>query len=81
LRKAAAVLVRKGKINAAYRTCRRAVRLDRKNVNLQVQWALIQARAGNLAGATRTVRWLRSRMKRAAWRAVHQKVLKLAQTP
>jgi tetratricopeptide (TPR) repeat protein len=81
LRKAAAIFLRKGKINAAYRTCRKAVRLDRENVNLQVQWALIQARAGNLAGAVRTVRWLQSRMKRAAWRAVHRKVLKLAQTP
>ena len=81
LRKAAAALLRRGKINAAYQTCRRAVRLDPKNVQLQVQWALTQARAGNVAGATRTVRWLQYRMKRTDWRAVHRKVLKLAQTP
>lgn len=81
LRKSAARLLRQGKINAAYQTCSKAVKLDRNNVKLQVQWALIQGRAGDLVGAIRTVRWLQPRMKRADWRAIHRRVLKLAQTP
>jgi hypothetical protein len=70
--------VRSGSMNVAYMTCRKAVKLAPGDVKLRVRWALIQARAGDLTGAMRTIKWLEGRISQVRLRAVLLKVVKLA---
>ena len=70
--------VRSGRFNAAYLACRKAITLAPSNVKLRIRWALIQARAGDLTGAMRTIKWLEDRVSQARLRSVLLKVVKLA---